>query len=193
MATWLGNQDVPRPIHSASRHIPNCRQTSTEKNNWAHQQPQDSVPYERLATGFAVLLTNPGLPLIYYGDEIGLAGGGDPDNRRMMPWNDQDLNAHQLTLRDRVTTLNKIRSTNKAITRGRRVTLHKNPDSWVYTMVGCGPASPNVTVAINRADTSITVPMPEGAFTDLLTEQSVSGGEQAMGPRSYLIWQHSAQ
>ena len=43
-------------------------------------------PYERLGLAFAVLLTNPGVPLIYYGDEIGLAGGGDPDNRRMMPW-----------------------------------------------------------------------------------------------------------
>ena len=36
-------------------------------------------------------MTNPGIPLIYYGDEIGLAGGGDPDNRRMMPWNDDQL------------------------------------------------------------------------------------------------------
>ena len=31
-----------------------------------------------------MLLTNKGAPLIYYGDEIGLPGAGDPDNRRMM-------------------------------------------------------------------------------------------------------------
>ena len=33
-----------------------------------------------------MILTNKGAPLIYYGDEIGLPGAGDPDNRRMMQW-----------------------------------------------------------------------------------------------------------
>lgn len=37
----------------------------------------------------------PGIPAIYYGDEIGLEGGQDPDNRRAMEWDparwDQDL------------------------------------------------------------------------------------------------------
>ncbi|HUB06728.1 MAG TPA: alpha-amylase family glycosyl hydrolase [Myxococcales bacterium] len=28
----------------------------------------------------------PGVPCLYYGDEVGLPGGDDPDNRRPMPW-----------------------------------------------------------------------------------------------------------
>ncbi|MHB8419160.1 MAG: alpha-amylase family glycosyl hydrolase [Myxococcales bacterium] len=28
----------------------------------------------------------PGVPCLYYGDEVGLLGGDDPDNRRPMPW-----------------------------------------------------------------------------------------------------------
>jgi cyclomaltodextrinase / maltogenic alpha-amylase / neopullulanase len=38
--------------------------------------------------GFAVALQFflPGLPVVYYGDEIGLPGDDDPDNRRCMPW-----------------------------------------------------------------------------------------------------------
>lgn len=31
-------------------------------------------------------MTYPGVPCIYYGDEVGLEGGKDPDNRRAMPW-----------------------------------------------------------------------------------------------------------
>ncbi|HPF42905.1 MAG TPA: glycoside hydrolase family 13 protein [Bacillota bacterium] len=34
-----------------------------------------------------LMLLMPGMPLIYYGDEISLAGGKDPDNRRAMDWN----------------------------------------------------------------------------------------------------------
>ena len=34
----------------------------------------------------AAVLTMEGIPLIYYGDEIGMEGGEDPDNRRAMRW-----------------------------------------------------------------------------------------------------------
>lgn len=42
----------------------------------------------KLATLFQ--LTMPGAPGIYYGDEIGMTGGDDPDNRRAFPWHDPD-------------------------------------------------------------------------------------------------------
>ncbi|MEO6443951.1 MAG: alpha-amylase family glycosyl hydrolase [Gemmatimonadaceae bacterium] len=38
-----------------------------------------------LKLAYTFLLTTRGTPLIYYGDEIGLAGGNDPDNRRDFP------------------------------------------------------------------------------------------------------------
>lgn len=40
---------------------------------------------EGMRLAFTFLLTTRGTPLIYYGDEIGLPGGGDPDNRRDFP------------------------------------------------------------------------------------------------------------
>lgn len=41
---------------------------------------------ERVQLAFAMLFTLPGAPTVYYGDEIGMAGGHDPDNRRGMIW-----------------------------------------------------------------------------------------------------------
>jgi glycosidase len=38
-----------------------------------------------LKLAFTFLLTTRGTPLIYYGDEIAMRGGGDPDNRRDFP------------------------------------------------------------------------------------------------------------
>lgn len=37
----------------------------------------------------------PGIPAVYYGDEIGMRGGKDPDNRRGMEWNQRNWN-HEL-------------------------------------------------------------------------------------------------
>lgn len=46
-----------------------------------------------------LLFTFPGAPSIYYGDEVGLAGGIDPDCRRVFPlksdWNQKLLNTHK--------------------------------------------------------------------------------------------------
>ena len=79
-------------------------------------QPEAAQPYARLLHAFTFLAVYTAVPLIYYGDEVGLAGAGDPDNRRMMPWG--DLNAHQEALRTEVSALFKARLSNVALRRG---------------------------------------------------------------------------
>jgi len=37
-------------------------------------------------------MTWPGAPTVYYGDEAGLCGWTDPDNRRTYPWGQEDKN-----------------------------------------------------------------------------------------------------
>lgn len=49
----------------------------------------------RLAAAMQMLL--PGTPFLYYGDEVGMTGGADPDNRRGMIWDEsrQDLDLYE--------------------------------------------------------------------------------------------------
>ena len=42
--------------------------------------------FQKVALAFALLFMTPGVPCIYYGDEVGLYGEKDPDNRRFYPW-----------------------------------------------------------------------------------------------------------
>jgi glycosidase len=57
----------------------------------------------------------PGAPAIYYGDEIGLEGGKDPDCRRTFPW---DENKWDRDLRDWIKALIRTRKTQPALRRG---------------------------------------------------------------------------
>ncbi len=42
--------------------------------------------HEAVRLAFALLFSLPGTPCVYYGDELGLAGGHDPGCRQGMPW-----------------------------------------------------------------------------------------------------------
>ena len=88
MSTFLGNHDIARFVSMAAGMIP-CGVwdvTSNIAQGWRSPpgEPGDDSPYRRLRLAFTYLLTTPGLPLIYYGDELGMPGAGDPDNRRFM-------------------------------------------------------------------------------------------------------------
>ena len=41
---------------------------------------------QRVKLALTLLFFLPGAPCVYYGDEIGMLGGKDPDNRRSFPW-----------------------------------------------------------------------------------------------------------
>lgn len=190
MTTWIGNHDIPRTVHFANWRFGNCTEGSHGGNSWSSgsfQQPGNPEPYERMALAYAIMMTNPGIPLIYYGDEVGLAGGGDPDNRRMMPWNDQSLNAHQLALRAKVRELARMRGELKSLGRGSRQTLSADGDTWVYRRGGCGQGFDDVVVAINRADSSRSVTIPAGSYTDRMTGNDVDGGSYDLAARDFLV------
>ena len=155
---------------------------SGKDRNWSNQptQPTSANAYERLALGFAVLWTNRGAPMIYYGDEVGLAGAGDPDNRRMMPWT--GYSAAQTALLAKVKKLGTIRAAHAALRRGDRTTLSYGNDTWVYQMVD---GSDRVYVAINRSDATVTVSgLPAGALTDQLTGEALTGPSVSVPPRT---------
>jgi glycosidase len=46
---------------------------------------EPGATYEGLELAFTYLMTSRGIPMIYYGDEIGMPGGKDPDDRRDFP------------------------------------------------------------------------------------------------------------
>jgi glycosidase len=186
MSTFIGNHDMPRAINFA-QDMPAWGDPWDGGANANFMnlpgQPAEKSAYERLATAYAVLFTSKGIPLIYYGDEYGLAGGGDPDNRRMMPWS--GYSANQTFLNGQIKKLTKIRADHTALRHGARTKLSVTNDTLAYKM---SDGTDTVFVVVNRGDSQQSVGgLPSGAMTDLMTNASVTGPSVNVPARSTLI------
>ncbi|WP_086313618.1 hypothetical protein A5821_001142 [Enterococcus sp. 7F3_DIV0205] len=45
----------------------------------------------KMLSAFSLMIVLPGIPCLYYGDEAGLTGGKDPENRKYFPWGSEEL------------------------------------------------------------------------------------------------------
>lgn len=54
--------------------------------------------FERIKLAVAFQMTFIGVPMVYYGEEIGMQGGKDPDNRRFMIWDEDKQDLRMLEL-----------------------------------------------------------------------------------------------
>ena len=184
MGTFLGNHDLPRIIHQAedSPRFGSMDSGKSKAWNTGLGLPSYAKPYERVAVAFTALMTLPGVPLIYYGDEIGLAGGGDPDNRRFMQWS--GYNSHQSKLKAHIAKLAKLRAAHRSLSRGKRQQLWKSNDVYAYSMTYGGK---KLTVVLNRGDSAATIKLPGSSYTDLLNGGTVSGASVKVSGRSSLV------
>ena len=129
MGNITGNQDMSRFISYASGAL-----SFTEDDHdagWNRSiEVKDTVGYRRLAMLQAFNMTIPGIPVIYYGDEYGMAGANDPDNRRMMQFD--SLSPHEAYLKATVSKLTRLRNQNLALTYGDFTTLKVTDRIFIY-------------------------------------------------------------
>ncbi len=94
-------------------------------------QVQHPQSYDKVKLYLAYLLTIPGIPIIYYGDEIGMDGAADPDNRRMMRFGNEINEYEKQTLKD-VSKLIHIRKDHPALRYGDFLTLQSDENIYAY-------------------------------------------------------------
>ncbi len=109
--------------------------------------------YKKLRLYLSYLLTIPGVPVIDYGDEIGMTGAADPDNRRMMRFGNQLTEQEKENLSD-VIKLIKIRDDNPALRYGDFETLLADTNSYVFLR---SDLNERILVALNKGSESETL------------------------------------
>jgi len=145
----------------------------------------------RLAIQF--LMTIPGAPCLYYGTEIGMAGGPDPDCRRAFPW-DQTARDHELLAL--VKQAIAVRQAHPALRRGQFERYYASDDVCTF-----GRRLPDdaAVVAFNAShearafNIDIGDLLPDGAMTDTWSGSTVrvSNGimrHVTLAPRSAAVF-----
>jgi glycosidase len=168
LVTFLGSHDV--------------RRLRTEAGN-----------AQSLKDAFTFLLTTRGTPLIYYGDEIAMQGGGDPDNRGMFPtaaFESAGRAGEQAEVFEHVRRLLALRAKLEALRRGELIHLAAGPDHYAYARRIAGAT---VIVTFGRAiDVDVGfLALPTATASDVLGSSSTALAQKGTlaltGPGVYVF------
>lgn len=118
---------------------------------------------DQVKAALIVLMLLPGTPCLYYGTEVGLAGGPDPDNRRCMPWQPTD---QDLALRSFVTKLVTWRQSQADFLADSQLSWQVAGD--VLKLIR-HDATQTVTATINLGETPVTVTTDKVILSTALT------------------------
>ncbi|WP_427338367.1 alpha-amylase family glycosyl hydrolase [Caloranaerobacter sp. DY30410] len=122
-----------------------------------------------LKQALTFIMTYPGIPIIYYGTEIAMEGGDDPDNRRDMEW-DKISNSEMLNYFKMLTD---IRNSNEALYNGEFELL--NYDSYFLSyMRKKGDSKFIVIYNLQNKEKNITINLKDDSskYTDVLSSKA---------------------
>lgn len=138
MGNITGNQDRARFMAYSSKDM--LPSEDPKLVGWTRKiEKQTPEGFKKLALLHAFNMTIPGIPVIYYGDEIGMTGANDPDNRRMMKF--EGLNTEETNLKNTVTRLAKLRRSSLPLLLGDTQFLQTDENTLVFARYYFGQLS----------------------------------------------------
>ena len=171
----IGTHDTMRILSVLSLNK-NSRDSSYRKLNTEISDEQLQKGIKLLKIASLLQFTVMGVPCIYYGDEVGLTGDGDPFNRRCFPWD--NINTEIL---DWYRALGRIRK-NKSFVHGDLNVLYNANGAIVYERL---TVTDRVLVLINNGE------YPFEATIDNLMKDMLNGdfvkGDIIIPPQGYVI------
>ena len=157
VATWLDEQGLP------AEDLPR-RQTylsSHDQPRFAHEAGGD---LDRIVAAYAAILTAPGLPTIYYGDEVGMAQTdalpaeadfADRWFREPMPWDHDRWQVWEESTFEQVSAFARARTTEPALHSGRYLEVVGEGPVWAFERIH---DSDRLLVAINTSEEAVDLP-----------------------------------
>jgi len=172
MGNITGNHDIARFVSLASGDL---KWSEDDKAaGWARDiQVTNPVGYKRLSQLTAFIMTIPGVPVLFYGDEIGMPGAGDPDNRRLMRFD--NLKPDEQAVFNKAQKLAQVRRDEIALIYGSFEIIHQKNEELAYIRRYFDDA---VVVCFNKSD------KPTRMFLDVADEFRGQEIETQFGQKS---------
>jgi neopullulanase len=137
---------------------------------------------DSLKLAWLFMFTIPGAPCIYYGDEVGLDGGHDPECRRAFPW---EKSKWDRDLLESVKALIKLRTDHAALRKGTYRRLFSNGAVMAYAR---SHKNEDTIVAFNVSNEEKTVELAlPGKPRILFGRPKISGNQVTLPPRSGVV------
>lgn len=170
LRAWLANLDIAyQPIqintHEFEHWLTTARARVPYENQLAQLNLFDSHDTSRffsllhndmakMKLAVTLLLTYPGSPCVYYGDEIGMEGHQDPDCRRCFNW---DKSSWNNTLFEHYQAMIQLRKNRPELRHGSYQTLAVSAEAIVFARY---TANQLTLVAINRGANEVSLQIP---------------------------------
>jgi glycosidase len=122
-------------------------------------------------------MTLPGAPSVYYGDEVALPGGGDPDNRRTYPWADTG-GSPDTSMYAHFKQVIGLRNAHSALRGGDFKTLLVDDAKRIYSYLRWDETE-SIVVALNNgesAQTNIVIPIAPDLSNGAVLTDALNGG-----------------
>lgn len=183
----IGSHDRPRILTLLGEAPPEGDLSDSRRQSFRLNSLARQLAVQRLRLLSLVQMTFPGVPCVYYGDEAGLEGYGDPYNRGTYPWGYEDRELQEWYKR-----MIRLRLEYEVLQTGDFQAFYRPADVYGYRRRG---KNEEITVLINRHSTEtreVTLDwelQPFPYVIDLLSGEVISWEERAsltleIGPSS---------
>ncbi len=135
-----------------------------------------------LKMAWLFLFTIPGAPCIYYGDEVGLDGGHDPDCRKAFPWDEHQWDKDLLNY---VKTCIRLRKEHPSLRRGEYKRIYAAEDVMAYSR-SCENETLMIAFNVGREARTVGVPLEKKPKV-LFGSPMIAGNEITIPARSGIV------
>lgn len=135
-------------------------QWSAIEEGWNNPpQVDNEISYKKAKLYYAYMNAIPGIPVIYYGSEFGMTGASDPDNRRMMKF-DNELSDYEKQMLNDVGKIINLRKEHTALRYGDFLTI--KTDKRIFAFVR-SDFNERILVVLNKSliPQTIEIDLPE--------------------------------
>ncbi|MBP0967175.1 MAG: glycoside hydrolase family 13 protein, partial [Oscillospiraceae bacterium] len=170
LMNFVSTHDIERAITVFGGEPANGRSKDWQAERRLNPQQYD-IGKKKLKAAMVLQFFLPGVPSIYYGDEAGLDGYGDPFNRRCFPWGHEDQELIEYTRE-----LSRIRHSSKVFVDGALKFLTLDDDYIVFARYRDHRRKAMV-IALNRSNHEVVFGVDKTPFNDRYTVFKVEHGQ----------------